>query len=160
PSGEAPNGFPRNVFYRPLAGMTFAQITNGGQLLQEPLKREEYTKVQRSADMAAHGWTSQQAEQNAAVIGVRNAKGLLVKKTWIDKDSYDQTRTSAVIQYLAQQQGIYQIFFNDPDISGATPQQGHGNHIHFSFNFDASVSLPPGTGDTPTFDQLTLGENA
>lgn len=54
---------------------------------------------------------------------------------WQDAN-YDRPRTQAMVSALAQL-GAGTIYFNDPQITGATPLGGHDNHLHASFAANA-----------------------
>lgn len=51
-----------------------------------------------------------------------------------DEPGYDRQATQALVNELLATGGVKSIFFNDPEIKGATYQKNHDNHLHVRVN--------------------------
>jgi len=50
--------------------------------------------------------------------------------TWFDHDLYDRPATAKLIALFLSHPSVRQVLFNDPDIHGVTPWEGHDDHFH------------------------------
>lgn len=47
-----------------------------------------------------------------------------------DSPDYDREKTQILINIIRKQPEVHRVYFNDPEISGASALKGHDNHIH------------------------------
>jgi murein endopeptidase len=69
---------------------------------------------------------------NGLQVDVRALRidGQQLRVSRFEHDQYDHTATAKLIAIFLSHPSVKQVLFNDPDIHGVTPWEGHDDHFH------------------------------
>jgi murein endopeptidase len=79
-------------------------------------------------------YTKHESHKDGLQVDVRAIRrdGAHTGVTIFQRDQYDQKATAKLIAIFRAHPSVRTILFNDPDIPGVKPWEGHDNHFHIS----------------------------